>query len=119
MPTLEVLMKKHNIKTETNPSSGPRAKLLTQADRMLNTLAKYKKATELNGDSTQYWWAPQSVGDRRRIVMRYGNRNVEGTIIYTDNTLEAVTQVIKDFRALIADSDDATWADEEARRAKK
>jgi hypothetical protein len=119
VPTLEELLKKHNIKTEASPLAGPRAKLLAQADRMLNELAKYKTEAELNGESSQYWWAPQSVNGQRRVVMRYGNKVVAGVTVYADNTLAAVTQTIKDFKAVIVDSDDATWADEEARRAKK
>lgn len=119
MPTLEELLKKHNIKTEDNPLSGPRAKLLAQADRMLDMLAKYQTEAELDGQSTQYWWAPQSVNGKRRVVMRYGSKVVDGVSLYVDNTLPAVTKAVTDFKSVIVDSDDATWAAEEARRAKK
>lgn len=119
MPTLQELLKKHNINVEDNPSSGPRAKLLTQADRMLTELAKYKTEQELDGESTQYWWAPQSVNGKRRVTMRYGGKVVEGAAVYTDNTIEGVKAAVEAFKAVIADSDDATWADEEARRKKK
>lgn len=119
MPTLEELLKKHNIKPEENPQSGPRAKLLAQADRMLGLLASYKTEAELDGESTQYWWTPQSVNGRRRVVMRYSSKVVDGTSVYADNTLAAVTQAVAAYKALIVDSDDETWAREEARRAKK
>lgn len=119
MPTLQELLKKHNIKVEDNPSSGPRAKLLAQADRMLSELAKYKTEQELDGDTTQYWWAPQSVSGKRRVSMRYGGKVVEGAAVYADNTLDAVKKAIEDFKTVIVDSDDETWADEEARRKKK
>jgi hypothetical protein len=119
MPTLQELLKKHNIKVEDNPSSGPRAKLLAQADRMLSELAKYKTEQELDGDTTQYWWAPQSVSGKRRVSMRYGGKVVEDTAVYADNTLEAVKKAVEDFKAVIVDSDDETWAAEEERRKKK
>lgn len=119
MPTLQELLKKHDIKVEDNPSSGPRAKLLNQADRMLLELAKYKTEQDLDSDSTQFWWAPQSVNGKRRVTMRYGGKVIEGVAVYADNTLEAVKAAIEGFKAVISDSDDATWADEEARRKKK
>jgi hypothetical protein len=119
MPTLEELLKKHNIKVEDNPSSGPKAKLLAQADRMLTELKKYKTEQELDGDSTQYWWAPQSVNGKRRVSLRYGGKVVEGAAMYADNTLDAVKAAVEAFKAVVADSDDATWAAEEARRKKK
>jgi hypothetical protein len=119
MPSLEELKKKYNIETSAGPQSGPKAKLLTQADRMLAELAKYKTEQELDGTTTQYWWAPQSVNGQRRISMRYGGKVVEDMAIYADNTLAAVKQAIETFRSLIQDSDDSTWAHEEERRKKK
>ncbi len=119
MPTLEELLKKHDITVSDNPSSGPRAKLMAQAERMLNQLNKYKAEDELDGDNAQFWWSPQSVDGKRRVVMRYGGKIVEGTGVYVDNTLAAVKKMIETYKAVITDSDDATWADEEARRKKK
>jgi radical SAM superfamily enzyme YgiQ (UPF0313 family) len=119
MPTLDELFKKYNIDAKVNPQSGPRSKLLSQADRMLRELAKYKTEQELDGDTTQYWWAPKSVGGKRRVSARYSGKVVEGMAVYPDNTLEDVKATIEMFRKLIEESDDATWANEEERRTKK
>ena len=119
MPTLEELKKKYNIESSTGPQSGPRAKLLAQADRMLAELAKYKAEDELDGTTTQYWWAPQAVNGKRRISMRYGGKVVDNTAAYVDNTLKAVTEHIETLKKIIEESDDATWAEEEAKRSKK
>ena len=119
MPTLEELKKKYNIESSTGPQSGPRAKLLAQADRMLAELAKYKAEDELDGTTPQYWWAPQAVNGKRRISMRYGGKVVEDMAIYADNTLAGVKAALDTFKQLIEDSDDATWAHEEERRKKK
>lgn len=119
MPTLEELLKKYNIDSAAAQQVGPRARLLTQADRMLARLDSYKTEAELDGEATQYWWAPQSVNGRRRVSVRYGGKVVEGLTVYVDNTLDAVRGAVETFRNLIVDSDDATWAHEEERRRKK
>ena len=119
MPTLDELLKKYNIDATVNPQSGPRAKLLSQANRMLEQLGKYKTEQELDGVTTQYWWAPQSVDGKRRVSARYSGKVVEGMAVYADNTLEAVKAAVDTFRKLIEESDDATWAHEEERRKKK
>lgn len=119
MPTLDELLKKYNIDASANPQSGPRAKLLTQANRMLEQLSKYKTEQELDGETTQYWWAPQSVDGKRRVSARYGGKVVEGMATYADNTVESVRSTIETFKKLVEDSDDATWAHEEERRRKK
>lgn len=119
MPSLQELMKKYDIKPESSPASGPRGKLLYQADRMLAELDKYKTEKELNGPNTQYWWAPKSVNGKRRVTMRYGGKVVEDVTVYADNTLDSVRATVTKFKALIEESNDETWADEEARRKKK
>ena len=119
MPTLDELFKKYNIEANVNPKAGPRAKLLSQANRMLKELAKYKTEQELDGETTQYWWAPKSVDGKRRVSARYSGKVVEGMAAYPANTLEAVKDTIETFRNLIKDSDDETWAHEEERRKKK
>lgn len=86
---------------------------------MLAQLSKYKAEDELDGDSTQFWWSPQSVDGKRRVVMRYGGKIVENTGVYVDNTLPAVKAIVEAFKNVITDSDDATWAEEEKRRQKK
>lgn len=119
MPTLGELFEKHNISANVGPQSSPRAKLLAQADKMLDMLTKYEDESDLNGKSTQYWWAPQTNEGQRRVSMRYGARNVEGTSAYVENSLAAVTAHIKVLRQVVEESDDATWEPEEQRRAKK
>jgi len=54
MPTLGELFEKHNISANVGPQSSPRAKLLAQADKMLDMLTKYEDESDLNGKSTQY-----------------------------------------------------------------
>ena len=119
MPTLGELFEKYNISANVGPQSSPRAKLLAQADKMLDMLAKYEDESDLNGKSTQYWWAPQTNEGQRRVSMRYGARNVEGTSAYVENSLASVTAHIKVLRQVVEESDDATWEPEEQRRAKK
>ena len=119
MPTLDELFKKYNIDASVNPQSGPRSKLLSQANRMLSELSKYKTEQELDGVTTQYWWAPQSVDGKRRVSARYSGKVVEGMASYPKNTLAEVKAAIEMFRNLIEESDDATWVHEEERRKKK
>lgn len=119
MPTLGELFEKHNIVASVGPQSSPRAKLLAQADKMLDMLNKYEDESNLNSKPTQYWWAPQTNEGQRRVSMRYGARNVEGTSAYVENSLAAVTAHIKVLRQVVEESDDATWEPEEQRRAKK
>lgn len=116
MPTLEELMSKFGYDASGEAPSNPRGKLLAQADRMLNELAKYKSNTDLNGKNTKYWWAPQAVNGKRKISVRYGNKAVKGFAHHANDTLEDVKKVITDFKKMIELSDDATWAPEEARR---
>ena len=115
-PTLEELLKKPGIVPATTAPSSPRAKMLAQADRMLTELKKYKATTELNGKSTKYWWAPQAVNGKRRVSVRYENKVVEGCSTYVNDDLDAVRKAVEAYKAVIDESDDATWAPEEARR---
>jgi hypothetical protein len=119
MPTLEELLRKHKIVVSDSVSSGPRSKLLAQADRMLEKLNSYQNEKQMNGSSSQYWWSPQSVNGKRRVAMRYGGKIVENTGVYVDDTLTAVKAIVEAYKNVILDSDDATWADEEGRRRKK
>ncbi|WP_157132342.1 hypothetical protein [Roseobacter sp. AzwK-3b] len=118
-PTLEELIKEFGIEPASTQTSGPRAKLLAQADRMLTELDKYKGEDELDGDTTRFWWAPQSVYGKRRVSARYGGKVVEGLTTTTDNTLASVRSTIETLRKLIEKSTDDTWAAEEERRKKK
>ncbi|MGY8863320.1 MAG: hypothetical protein ACKVJ2_11900 [Pseudomonadales bacterium] len=119
MPTLDELFNKYSITPSAGPTSGPRTKLLAQADRMLKELKESTSENDMDGTSSQYWWAPQSVSGQRRVSMRYGGKIVENTSVYVDNSLKAITDHITVLRKIIEESDDATWASEEARRQKK
>ena len=116
MPTLEELLKKHGIKTVDNPSTGPRAKLLNQANKMLKEIDAYEDASELAGENAKFWWAPQSVNGKRKITARYGGRAVDGMSTYVDDNLKAVKDTLTAFRTVIEESDDDTWAAEEEKR---
>lgn len=119
MPTLQELFKKYNLTPNAMPASGPRSKLLYQADRMLKELASYTDVSQLDGETTKYWWAPQAVNSHRRVAMRYGGQVEDGTAFYVENNIAAVKKLIEELHKVITDSTDATWAEEEARRAKK
>ena len=119
MPSLQDLFKKHNLDPNATPKDGPRSKLLYQVDRMLKQIDTYTDTAELNGDTTKYWWAPQPVNGKRRVTMRYAGQVVDKSAFYVDDSLAAVKALLQQFKNVITDSDDATWADEEERRAKK
>ena len=119
MPTLDELLKKYDVKVATSPASGPRAKLLKQAKKMLAEIDEYQDASEMDGINVKFWWAPQSANGKRKITARYGGRAVSGMSTYVDDTLESVKAELEKFRAVIEDSDDETWAHEEAKRVKK
>ena len=117
-PTLEELMKEFGIKPATTQTSGPREKLLAQADRMLSELDKYKAEDELDSETTRFWWAPQSVNGKRRVSARYGGKVVKDLATNADNTLASVRETVEQFKKLIEKSTDDTWAAEEERRKK-
>ena len=119
MPSLDELLKKHGVKTMENPSTGPRAKLLNQANKMLAEINEYENASEMDGVNAKFWWAPQSVNSKRKVTARYGGRAVDGLSTYVDDTLKAVKAELEKFHAVIEDSDDATWEREEEKRKTK
>lgn len=119
MDWLQDLMRDEGLSPSESPNAGLRSKLLVQADRMLRILDKYKAEDELDGDTSKYWWSPQSVGGQRRIVMRYSGKAVEGSAVYANNTLADVRDTITKMRRAIEKSKDADWAAEEERRKKK
>ncbi len=116
MPTLEELLKKHGVTPMENPSSGPRAKLLSQVNRMIGELANYENTGDMNADNAKFWWAPQSVNGKRKVTAKYGGRAVDGMSTYVDDTVDAVKAMLNSYKAIIEDSDDATWAAEETKR---
>ena len=108
------------VVVEGNRTLTPRQRLLGQANSMLEKLAKMKSTTELDSKTTnQNWWSGQAQDDQRRVVMRYGGAIVNETAVYVDDTLEAVTKVITDFKGIIEATTDADWVDEVERRKKK
>lgn len=118
MQWLQDLMREEGLSPSESPNAGLRSKLLAQATKMLEVLDKYKAEDELDGDISKYWWSPQSVDGQRRVVMRHAGKAVEGSAVYTRNTLADVRATIEKMRRAIERSKDADWADEEARRKK-
>ena len=118
MPTLDELLNKHEITTVENPGNGARTKILNQADPIPPEIAKYKDMTQPTSDNAKFWWAPQAVNGKRKITAKYGGRAVDGLSTYVDDSIDAVTEMLKKFRAVIVDSDDNTWAKEEEKRKK-
>lgn len=116
MATLDELLQRHGVDATATAPSSARGKLLAQADRMLKELSQYTSVSQLDGTSTKFWWAPQAVNGKRKISARYGNKVVQGFAAYADNDLESVRALLETFRAVIEESDDSTWAAEEARR---
>jgi hypothetical protein len=112
-------MREQGLEPQSSPSASLRSKLLSQADRMLRQLEKYKTEAELDGDGTKFWWAQQSVNGQRRIVMRFSGKTVDGTAVYVNNTIDAVKSGIAKMRKVIEMSTDAQWAEEEVRRKPK
>jgi hypothetical protein len=119
MDWLQDLMRAEGLEPQNSANAGLRSKLLSQADRMLNVISKYKSEDELDGAGSKFWWAPQSVDGQRRVVMRAGSKTVDGSAIYVNNTLDDVKSAIEKMRTVIDHSKDAQWADEEERRKKK
>ena len=120
MSVIKALLEKRGIVVSNSRVSGPRSRLLQQADSMLSKLSKFKSASELDSQTTsQNWWSPMPHQDQRRIIMRYAGMTVDDTSTYVANTLEAVTATIKAYKQAIEESTDADWADEDAKRKKK
>jgi hypothetical protein len=119
MDWLQDLMREEGLDPQNSPNAGLRSKLLSQADRMLSVLSKYKGDDELDGSGSKFWWAPQSVDGQRRIVMRSGSKTVDGSSIYVDNNISTVKAGIERMRKAIERSKDQQWAAEEERRKKK
>ena len=119
MDWLQNLMREEGLEPQSSASTTLRSKLLGQADRMLKELATYKTEQELDGNSSKYWWAPQSVDGQRRVAMRAGSKTVDGSAVYVNNTLSDVRTAIEKMRRVIERSKDSQWAAEEERRKKK
>ncbi len=119
MNWLQDLMRQQGLEPQSSPNAGLRSKLLSQADRMLEELEKYKTEAELDDNGSKFWWAPQSVNGQRRIVMRLNGKTVKGSPTYVDNTLSAVKSGMEKMRKTIELSKDEQWAEEEARHVKK
>jgi hypothetical protein len=110
-------LKAEGLKLEGAKSSGPKSKVLAQADSMLTKLSKMKSPDDMNSiSSNQNWWAIKPFGDYRKVTMRYGGRVVEGATETVEDSLEAVREAIRAMRRAIEKTTDADWADEEKKR---
>jgi len=120
MPTIFELMEKYGVEQATLSSSSPRHKALSQANKMLEKLAKYSSATELNSEtSNQNWWSGKPSGGKRRITCRYDSRVFPDLAVLSDDNLEAVKKNIETLKKIIQEMDDADWEREEERRKAK
>jgi hypothetical protein len=119
MDWLQELMREEGLTPQDAPKAGLRSKLLTQADKMLSELEKYKTEVELDGNGSKYWWSAQSVEGKRRLVMRLNGKTIQDSSSYVDNTLTAVKDGINRLKRVLEKSTDAQWASEEARLKKK
>lgn len=120
MSVIRDLLEGHGIVVTSSRVSGPRARLLQQADAMITKLTAFKTVSDLNSKTTsQNWWSPTPHHDQRRIIMRYAGMTVDDTSTFVNNTLEAVMDTITIYKQAIEKTTDADWADEEAKRKKK
>lgn len=112
------LMRAEGLKLEGAKSTGPRARVLAQADAMLTKLSKMTSPDEMNSSSSnQNWWAIKPVGDYRKVTARYGGRVVEGVTETVENSIDAVREAIRAMRRAVEKTTDADWADEEKKRS--
>jgi hypothetical protein len=108
------------LKKATTVGATPRAKLLYQADKMLDKLATYKDVKQLDyNDSNTDWWAGKASGNKRIVSMYYGSKIVADEKYEADNTIAGVKQAVQWFREIIEEVDDAWFDAEEERRAKE
>lgn len=118
MPTILELMAKYGVEQATLSSSSPRHKALSQANKMLEKLAKYSNVSELNSEtSNQNWWSGKPSGGKRRITCRYDSKVFPDLSVLSDNTLEAVKKNIEILKKIIQEMDDSEWVHEEERRS--
>jgi hypothetical protein len=120
MSVIKDLLEERGIVVTNSRVSGPRARLLQQANAMIAKLSDFTEPTQLDSKTTsQNWWSPMPHQDKRRIIMRYAGMTVDETSTYVDNTLEAVMNTIAIYKLAIEKTTDADWADEELKRKKK
>lgn len=111
------LLRAEGLNLDGARSSGPRDRVISQADAMLTKLSKMTSPDEMNSSSSnQNWWAIKPIGDHRKVTMRYSGRVVEGATVTVDNTLEAVREAIRLMRRGVEKTTDADWSEEEAKR---
>ncbi len=120
MSIIKNLLEERGVVVTNSRVSGPRARLLQQANAMIAKLSELTKPSQLDSKTTsQNWWSPMPHQDKRRIIMRYAGMTVDDTSTYVDNTLEAVMDTVAIYKQAIEKTTDADWADEELKRKKK
>jgi hypothetical protein len=110
-------LRAEGLKLDGAKSTGPKAKVLGQADAMLSKLSKMTSPDEMDSKSSnQNWWAIKPTGDYRKVTMRYGGLVVDGASESVDNTIDAVREVIRAMRKAVEKTTDADWEAEEKKR---
>jgi hypothetical protein len=113
------LLRAEGLKLDGAKSTGPRSRVLAQADAMLIKLSRMTTHDEMNSSSSnQNWWAIKPVGDYRKVTMRYGGRVVEGSTETVEDNLDAVRETVRAMRRAVEKTTDADWTYEENRRKK-
>ena len=116
--TIAEAFAKYGVEQATLSSSSPRHKALSQANKMLEKLAKYSSVTELNSEtSNQNWWSSKPSGGKRRITCRYDSKVFPDLSLWCDDTIEQVKNNVETLKKIIQEIDDSEWAREEERRA--
>ena len=114
------LMVKRGMTLVNTTSSDPRKKALTQANSMLKKLLSYKDPKQMDSaTSNQNWWGISSRHGKRRVSVRYDSKIVPDLITEVADDISSVLKALEDFKAIIEEVDDATWAAEEKRRVEE
>ncbi len=119
MPTIAEAFAKYGVEQATLFSSTPRHKALSQANKMLEKLAKCSIVDDLNSEaSNQNWWSGKPSGGKRRITCRYDSKVFADLSLWCDDTLEQVKSNVETLKKIIQEIDESEWAREEERRFK-
>lgn len=124
---LDELMSSAGFSLAASVGSTPRAKLIYQADQMLQKLSTMKNASELNYEgSNTLWWAGSASGDKRVVSMYYGSKVVADRKYDAENSIKGVTSCISQLRKAFDqlpeewfDAEETRRENESAKRSKK
>jgi hypothetical protein len=117
MPTIAKSFAKYGVEQATLSSSSHRHKALSQANKMLEKLAKYSSVDDSNSEtSNQNWWSGKPSGGKRRITCRYDSKVFPDLSLWSGDTLEQVKEGVEILKKIMQEIDESEWAREEERR---